>query len=191
MAHGAAQDPPDQTAIKHLSALPYYNSLLRTTCVATMLSAGHANNALPQSARANVNCRIFPGESPADVQRTLERVVGDANVKVTRVVDKSADGVAIPFVPVPPSPLLPELMNAFTKTLDSMWPGLPIVPTMSTGASDGKYLRMAGIPTYGISCMFFDMEDDRSHGRDERVGVQDFYDGVEFGYRLMKTLSSK
>ncbi len=187
---GAAQDPPDSTAIKHLSAMPYYNSLLRTTCVATTLSAGHANNALPQSARANVNCRIFPGENPTEVQKTLERVVGDSDVKVSRVVDKSADGAAIPFVPVPPSPLLPELTNAFAQTLESMWPGVPIVPTMSTGATDGKYLRIAGIPTYGVSCMFFDMEDDRSHGRDERVGVQDFYDGVLFGYRFMKALSS-
>lgn len=187
---GAAQDPPDSVAIKHLSGMPYYNSLLRTTCVATTLAAGHANNALPQSARANVNCRIFPGESPADVQRSLERVIANPNVKVTRVVDKSADGAAIPFVPVPPSPLLPQLMGALNKILGSMWPGIPVVPTMSTGASDGKYLRIAGIPTYGISCMFFDMEDDRSHGRDERVGVQDFYDGVEFGYRFLKALSS-
>jgi acetylornithine deacetylase/succinyl-diaminopimelate desuccinylase-like protein len=188
---GAAQDPPDATAIKHLSAMPYYNSLLRTTCVATMLSAGHANNALPQSARANVNCRIFPGENPVEVQKTLQRVIADPNVTITPLIDKSPDGSPVPIVAVPPSPLLPELMNAYTETLSTMWPGLPIVPTMSTGATDGKYLRMAGIPTYGISCMFFDMEDDRSHGRDERVGVQDFYDGVEFGYRFMKALSSK
>jgi acetylornithine deacetylase/succinyl-diaminopimelate desuccinylase-like protein len=188
---GAAQEPPDQNAIKHLSAMPYYNSLLRTTCVSTMLSAGHAANALPQSARANVNCRIFPGEDPVEVQKTLERVVADSHVKVTPVVDKSADGTPIPIVPVPPSLLLPELTTAYAQTLATMWPGLPVVPTMSTGATDGKYLRIAGIPTYGIACMFFDMEDDRSHGRDERVGVQDFYDGVEFGYRFMKALSSK
>jgi acetylornithine deacetylase/succinyl-diaminopimelate desuccinylase-like protein len=188
---GAAQEPPDQNAIKHLSAMPYYNSLLRTTCVATLLTAGHAANALPQSARANVNCRIFPGEDPVEVQKTLERVVADSNVKIAPVVDKSADGTPIPIVPVPSSPLLPELTSAYAQTLATMWPGLPVVPTMSTGATDGKYLRIAGIPTYGIACMFFDMEDDRSHGRDERVGVQDFYDGVEFGYRFMKTLSAK
>ena len=187
---GAAQEPPDPAAIQHLSAIPYYNSLLRTTCVATMLSAGHAANALPQTARANVNCRIFPGEDPEEVRKTLERVVADPKVKITSVTDKTADGKSIPIVAVPPSPLLPDLLNALNRTLSTMWPGLPVVPTMSTGASDGKYLRIAGIPTYGIACMFFDMEDDRSHGKDERVGVADFYDGIEFAYRFMKTLSS-
>jgi acetylornithine deacetylase/succinyl-diaminopimelate desuccinylase-like protein len=187
---GAAQQPPNPTAIQHLSTIPYYNALLRTTCVATMLSAGHAPNALPQSARANVNCRIFPGEDPEQVRKTLERVVGDPGVKVTMVADKTSDGKAIPIVAVPPSPLVPELTDALERTLSTMWSGMQVVPTMSTGATDGKYLRIAGIPTFGIACMFFDMEDDRSHGRDERVGVQDFYDGVEFGYRFMKSLSS-
>jgi acetylornithine deacetylase/succinyl-diaminopimelate desuccinylase-like protein len=187
---GAAQMPPKPIAIQHLSAMPYYNSLLRTTCVATMLAGGHAANALPQSARATVNCRIFPGEDPEEVRRTLQRVVADPNVKVTVIPEKTADGKLIPIVAVPPSALQPELKAALEHTLSAMWPGLPVVPTMSTGATDGKYLRIAGIPTFGIACMFFDMEDDRSHGRDERVGVQDFYDGVEFGYRFMKSLSS-
>jgi acetylornithine deacetylase/succinyl-diaminopimelate desuccinylase-like protein len=188
---GAAQQPPDPTALQHLSATPYYNSLLRTTCVATKLAGGHAANALPQSARATVNCRIFPGQDPEEVLKTLERVVGDPKVKVSVIPEKTADGKLIPIVAVPPSPLLPELTAALNQTLATMWPGLPVVPTMSTGATDGKYLRIAGIPTYGIACMFFDMEDDRSHGRDERVGVNDFYDGVEFGYRFMKALSSQ
>jgi acetylornithine deacetylase/succinyl-diaminopimelate desuccinylase-like protein len=187
---GAAQETPDPSAIEHLSKIPYYNSLLRTTCVATVLSGGHAANALPQTARANVNCRVFPGEDPEEVHKTLERIVNDPKVKVTFVTERAADGKSIPIVGVPPSPLLPELTGALDKTLSTMWPGLPVVPTMSTGATDGKYLRIAGIPTYGIACMFFDMEDDRSHGKDERVGVADFYDGVEFGYRFMKTLSS-
>jgi acetylornithine deacetylase/succinyl-diaminopimelate desuccinylase-like protein len=187
---GAAEDPPNPSAIQHLSTIPYYNSLLRTTCVATMLSAGHAPNALPQSARANVNCRIFPGEDPAQVLKTLERVVDDPNVKVAPVAEKTSDGKSIPVVAVPPSPLQPELIAALERTLGTMWSGMEVVPTMSTGATDGKYLRIAGIPTFGIACMFFDMEDDRSHGKDERVGVQDFYDGVEFGYRFMKTLST-
>jgi acetylornithine deacetylase/succinyl-diaminopimelate desuccinylase-like protein len=187
---GAAQQSPDPTAIQHLSAIPYYNSLLRTTCVATLLSAGHAANALPQTARANVNCRIFPGEDPQEIRKTLERVVGDPKVSITSVTEKTADGKPIPIVAVPPSPLLPDLLTALNQTLSTMWPGLPVVPTMSTGATDGKYLRIAGIPTYGIACMFFDMEDDRSHGKDERVGVADFYDGIEFTYRFMKTLSS-
>ncbi len=187
---GAAQEPPDPVAIQHLSAMPYFNALLRTTCVATMLAGGHAANALPQSARATVNCRIFPGEDPEEVHRALERVVADPGVRVALIQEKTADGKLSPIVAVPPSALLPELTSALDRTLSAMWPGLPVVPTMSTGATDGKYLRVAGIPTFGIACMFFDMEDDRSHGKDERVAVQDFYDGVEFGYRFMKALSS-
>jgi acetylornithine deacetylase/succinyl-diaminopimelate desuccinylase-like protein len=186
----AAKQPPDAAAVERLSANPYYNSLLRTTCVATMLSGGHAPNALPQTARANVNCRIFPGEDPEDVRKTLERVAADPKVSVTMVPEKTADGQLIPRVTVPPSPLLPELTAAMEKTLAAMWPGVPLIATMSTGASDGKFTRIAGIPTYGISCMFFDMNDDRSHGKDERVGVQDFYDGVDFNYKLIKELSS-
>jgi acetylornithine deacetylase/succinyl-diaminopimelate desuccinylase-like protein len=187
---GAAKEPADPEAIRRLSENAYYNSLLHTTCVATMLSGGHAPNALPQMARANVNCRIFPGEEPEHVRKTLEHVIGDSKVSVTVVPEKTADGKLIPLVSVPPSPLLPEVTSSLEKTLATMWPGIPVVPTMSTGASDGKFLRIAGIPTYGISCMFFDMDDHRAHGKDERVGVQDFYDGVEFGYRFMKTLST-
>ena len=188
--HGAAKQPPDPEAVKRLSASPYYNSLLRTTCVATMLSGGHAPNALPQTARANVNCRIFPGEQPEQVRKTLERVIGDPRLRVTPVAEKTADGKLIPIVGVPPSPLLPAVTGAFERILATMWPGVPVVPTMSTGASDGKFLRIAGIPTYGISCMFFDMDDHRSHGKDERVGVEDFYDGVEFGFRFIETLAT-
>jgi acetylornithine deacetylase/succinyl-diaminopimelate desuccinylase-like protein len=187
---GAAKEPADADSIKRLSNNPYYNSLLHTTCVATMLSGGHAPNALPQMARANVNCRIFPGEGPEHVRKTLEHVAADPKLSITAVAQKTADGQLIPIVTVPPSPLLPEVTGALDRTLATMWPGVPIVPTMSTGATDGKYLRIAGIPTYGIACMFFDMEDHRSHGKDERVGVQDFYDGVEFGYRFLKTLST-
>jgi acetylornithine deacetylase/succinyl-diaminopimelate desuccinylase-like protein len=187
---GAAKEPADPDSIKRLSNNPYYNSLLHTTCVATMLSGGHAPNALPQMARANVNCRIFPGEDPEHVRKTLEHVVADPKVSITVVAQKTVDGQIVPIVTVPPSPLLPEVTSALDRTLATMWPGVPIVPTMSTGATDGKYLRIAGIPTYGIACMFFDMEDHRSHGKDERVAVQDFYDGVEFGYRFMKTLST-
>jgi acetylornithine deacetylase/succinyl-diaminopimelate desuccinylase-like protein len=187
---GAAKEPPDLEAIKRLSNNPYYNSLLHTTCVATMLSGGHAPNALPQKARANVNCRIFPGDDPEGVRKTLEHVIGDPKVSVTVVPEKTADGQLIPIVAVPPSPLLPEVTTALENTLATMWPGVPVVPTMSTGATDGKYLRIAGIPTYGISCMFFDMDDHRSHGKDERVGLQDFYDGVEFAYRFTKVLAT-
>jgi len=188
---GVAKEPPEPEAIKRLSANPFYNSLLHTTCVATMLSGGHARNALPQKARANVNCRIFPGEDPEGVRKTLERVVGDPKVSVSFVPEKTADGQLIPIVAVLPSPVLPEVTTALERTLATMWPGVPMVPTMSTGASDGKFLRIAGIPAYGVSCMFFDMDDHRSHGKDERIVAQDFYDGVEFAYRLVKTLSAK
>jgi acetylornithine deacetylase/succinyl-diaminopimelate desuccinylase-like protein len=186
--------PPDaahlNAAVQRLSASPYYNSLLHTTCVATMLSGGHAPNALPQTARANVNCRIFPGEDPEDVRKALEHVANDPKVTVTVVAQRSADGKIVPVVGVPPSPLLPEVMHALEKTLSASWPGVPLIATMSTGATDGRITRIAGIPTYGISCMFFDRNDIRAHGKDERLGVQDFYDGVEFNYKLIRQLSS-
>jgi acetylornithine deacetylase/succinyl-diaminopimelate desuccinylase-like protein len=186
--------PPDaaqlHAAVQRLSASPYYNSLLHTTCVATMLSGGHAPNALPQAARANVNCRIFPGEDPEEIRHALESVANDPKVTVTIVAQRSADGKTVPVVTVPPSPLHPEVMHALEKTLSASWPGVPLIATMSTGATDGRITRIAGIPTYGISCMFFDRNDIRAHGKDERLGVQDFYDGVDFNYKLIRELSS-
>jgi acetylornithine deacetylase/succinyl-diaminopimelate desuccinylase-like protein len=186
-----AKEPPDPAAIARLSQSAYFNSLLHTTCVATMLTGGHAPNALPQMARANVNCRIFPGEDPEAIRKTLEKVAADPKVVVTIVPVKDSNGEIIPAVGVPPSPLLPEVIQAETETVQHFWPGLPVVPTMSTGASDGRYLRIAGIPTYGIACMFFDVNDARAHGKDERVGVKDFDDGVGVAYRLVRNLSSK
>jgi len=186
-----AKNPPDPAAIARLSQVPYFNSLLHTTCVATMLTGGHARNALPQMARANVNCRIIPGEDPETVRKTLENVAADPRVSVTMVPVQAADGSLTPPVGVPPSPLLPEVVEAEEKTVRSFWPGLPVVSSMSTGATDGRYLRIAGIPTYGIACMFFELNDNRAHGKDERIGVQDFYEGVEVNYRLIKNLSSR
>jgi acetylornithine deacetylase/succinyl-diaminopimelate desuccinylase-like protein len=185
----AAKEPPDSAAVLQLSQVPYFNSLLRTTCVATMLTGGHAANALPQMARANVNCRMIPGEDPEAVRKTLETVAADPKVIVTVVPAKASDGSVVPTVGVPPSPLLPEVVQAEEKTVHSLWPGLPVVPTMSTGASDGRFLRIAGIPTYGIACMFFELDHNRAHGKDERIGVKDFHDGVEISYRLMRNLS--
>jgi acetylornithine deacetylase/succinyl-diaminopimelate desuccinylase-like protein len=184
------KEPHDPAAARRLSEVPYYNSLLHTTCVATMLSGGHAPNALPQTARANVNCRIFPGEDPQQILKALERVANDPKVKVSIVSQTGPDGKIVPVIPVRPSPLLAEVTQAMQKTLHDTWPGVPLVATMSTGATDGKYTRIAGIPTYGIACMFFDRNDDRSHGKDERVGVQDFYDGVAFNYKLIRELST-
>jgi acetylornithine deacetylase/succinyl-diaminopimelate desuccinylase-like protein len=185
----AAKQPPNAPAVERLSTMPYYNALLRTTCVATLLSGGHAPNALPQTARANVNCRIFPGEDPEKVRQTLERIVADPKVAVTVVPQRAADGTLVPLVAVPPSPLLPELTLAMDKTIRAMWGNLPVVATMSTGATDGTITRIAGIPTYGIACLFFERNDNRAHGKDERIGIQDFYEGVEFNYRLIRELS--
>jgi acetylornithine deacetylase/succinyl-diaminopimelate desuccinylase-like protein len=187
---GVVKQPPDGAAVARLSATPYYNALLRTTCVATMLAGGHAPNALPQMARANVNCRIFPGEDPAEVRKTLERVVADPKVSVSDVALRAADGSLVRLVTVPPSPLLPEVTRAMDKTVRQLYGNVPIMATMSTGATDGRITRTAGIPTYGISCMFFQMNDNRAHGKDERVGVQDFYDGITFNYNLIHALSS-
>jgi acetylornithine deacetylase/succinyl-diaminopimelate desuccinylase-like protein len=177
--------PPEAAALARLSAIPYYNSRLRTTCVATRLEGGHANNALPGMARANVNCRILPGHSPDEIQAMLVKVLDDPRIEVSR-----AAGLAGSGLPNPPSPLRPDLMRALEKVTGEMWPGVPIVPVMDAGASDGAISRAAGFPTYGLPGLFMDVDDDRSHGRDERIRVACFYDGVDFYYRLVKTLST-
>jgi acetylornithine deacetylase/succinyl-diaminopimelate desuccinylase-like protein len=146
-----------------------------------MLEAGHAENALPQRARATVNCRILPGEPPEDVLATLRRVVADSQIAVTPIA---------PAKPSPPSPLTPDILRSIEETTREMWPGLPVIPTMSTGATDGLYLRQAGIPVYGVSGMFGDAEDVRAHGQDERINASWFYDGLEFCYRLVKRLTA-
>ncbi len=182
---GILQNPPDPAALARLSAIPYYNARIRTTCVATRLDGGHANNALPGMAHANVNCRILPGHSPDEIEATLVKVLGDSHIAVTH-----APGLASSGIPNPPSPLRPDLMAALQKVSNQMWPGIPIVPVMDAGASDGAISRAAGLPTYGLPGLFMDVDDDRSHGRDERVRVASFYDGVDFYYRLVKALSS-
>jgi acetylornithine deacetylase/succinyl-diaminopimelate desuccinylase-like protein len=177
----AARKSPDRGALARLSASPYDNALLRTTCVATRLDAGHAENALPQTARAVVNCRILPGESPAEVRSALIRVINDNKISVTAIADATASD---------PSPLRPDIMAAVEQVTDQMWPGVPVIPLMSTGATDGLFLRNAGIPTYGVSGLFEEVDDNRAHGKDERMGVKQFYEGREFLYRLVKALSS-
>jgi acetylornithine deacetylase/succinyl-diaminopimelate desuccinylase-like protein len=171
----------NREAAARLSKSPYYNAMLRTTCVATQLQGGHAENALPQTARATVNCRIFPGTDPKDIQRTLEGVVGDEAVRFSPV---------LPANPSLPSPLLPEVMGAIETITEEMWPGVPVVPTMSTGATDGLYLRNSGIPTFGVSGIFGDVDDARAHGKDERLLTTSLYEGREFLYRLVRELSS-
>jgi acetylornithine deacetylase/succinyl-diaminopimelate desuccinylase-like protein len=174
---------PDAAAAARLSAaVPFYNSLMRTTCVATRLQGGHANNALPQMAGANVNCRILPGVSPTSVRDKLVEVLADPQIKVTFVGQAN---------PSKPSPLRPDVMNAVESLTKQMFPGVIVVPVMSTGATDGLYLRNAEIPTYGVDGTFGDMEDVRAHGRDERVGVKQFFEGLEFQYRLIKMLAGR
>jgi len=173
-----ARDPANARAIATLSADPAYNSQLRTTCVATMLDGGHAPNALPQRARANVNCRILPDANTEEVQAALQQAIGDPKVKVW--TDRAARNS-------PPSPLTRELMGEIERVTREMWPGVPVIPTMSTGATDGLYLRNAGIPVYGVSGFFY--TDTFAHGMNERIPQKAFFEGGEFMYRLMKRVS--
>ncbi len=183
----AAAIPPDPGAARRLSASPYYNALLRTTCVATRLDGGHANNALPQTARATVNCRLLPGRAPEEARRALVGIVADPRIRVSRLGGRaSADDDRV----APPSTIEPELLAALERVAPATWPSVPVVPTMETGGTDGYELRPAGIPTFGISGVFIDIDDVRAHGKDERVGVESFHEGVEFYYRLIKAISS-
>ena len=176
-----ARPNPDTAAIRRLSdQSPVYNAQLRTTCVATELAGGHAENALPQTASATVNCRMLPGTPSEDVQRTLNAVVNDTAVVIS---------VVTAATPSPASPLTPTVMGPIERVTKRLW-NVPVVPVMETGATDGLYLRNAGIPVYGVSGVFVDINDIRAHGRDERIGVQDYYDGAEYIYQLVKELSS-
>jgi len=181
---------PDPAAIARLSRDPYFNSTMRTTCVATRLNAGHANNALPQTAQANVNCRILPGHSPEEIRQQLIAMFADSKVAVRYVSGVGAVEERAPetrgFVPIAPSP---EVMKPLEKLADEMWPGAPVLPVMETGASDSIYTSAAGLPTYGISGMAIDQDDVRAHGKDERLRVSSFYDGVEFFYRYLRALT--
>jgi acetylornithine deacetylase/succinyl-diaminopimelate desuccinylase-like protein len=182
---GILQNPPEPQALARLSAMPYYNARFRTTCVATRIDGGHALNALPGYAHANVNCRILPGHSPEEIQAALVKIIDDPKIAVTLAAATGAPSPANP-----PSPLRSDVMGPLEKVSHEMWPGIPIVPVMDAGASDGAVSRAAGIPTYGVPPIFMDVDDDRSHGRDERIRVAEFYVGVDFYYRFVKALSS-
>jgi acetylornithine deacetylase/succinyl-diaminopimelate desuccinylase-like protein len=177
----ALSDKPDPAALERLSANPRYNAQLRTTCVATKLEGGHAYNALPQTARATVNCRIMPGEKVEDVTAALTRVLADDKITVTPLGQPVLSA---------PSVIDEGLLAAIEKTSAEFWPGTPVVPIMSAGATDGSYLRNAGIPTFGHSGLAGDVDDNRIHGKDERVAVKAFYEGGEYLYRLVKRLSA-
>ena len=182
--------PPDAAAIKRLSANPFYNATIRTTCVATMMSAGQATNALPARAQANVNCRILPGHSQEEVRQDLIRIFADPTLKVAYTTGAGEEiGKGSDRVSAAPPPLKEEVFKPLRETVQSMWPGLTILPEMQTGASDSVYTMAAGIPSYGFNGMSIDEGDDREHGRDERLGVESYYTGVEFQYRYLKALT--
>src|SRR3954468_14417682 len=176
-----AASTPDAAAAARLSEkLPYWNSMMRTTCVPTRLAGGHANNALPQLATANVNCRILPGLGVESVKQTIIDTLADPKITVSLVREAH---------PSQPAVLREDVMGAVESLTKEMFPGVVVVPVMSTGATDGLYFRNAGIPTFGIDGTFGDIDDVRAHGRDERVGVKQYFEGLEFQYRLIKALA--
>jgi acetylornithine deacetylase/succinyl-diaminopimelate desuccinylase-like protein len=177
-----AADPSDNTAAATLAAAePAWNAILRTTCVATLLEGGHATNALPQRARANVNCRIFPGTSVEQVRQALEQVVADPQVKITTLETRSQIS--------PPPPLTERVLGPARKVAAEVFPGVPLVPLMAAGGTDAAFLTPAGIPTYGLSGIFADKEGSHAHGLDERLRVKSLMDGRDYLYRLVKAYS--
>lgn len=186
-------DPPDQGAIAKVSAEDaILNSTMRTTCVATRLAAGHANNALPQTATANVNCRIFPGHSTEEIRQELVKIVADPKVQVGYVqIDGSITPTAPEVQQLPPVALREDVMKPLRKVSAEFWPDMPVVPNMSIGASDSRYAHSAGMPSFGVQGVALDNNDIRAHGKDERLPVQSFNVGVQFYYRYLKLLTSE
>jgi len=174
-----AEDRASDADIARLDSSVQLRIMMRTTCVATQLEAGHAENALPQTAAAIVNCRILPQESSDGTIATVRRVLANDAVRVTIDYDAIAS---------PPSPLTADVMDPVVQIAKEMFPGIPVITEMSAGATDGLYLRNVGIPTYGVSALGEDTDDHRAHGRDERIRVQSFYDSVEYWYRLLRAL---
>ncbi|MDP9065435.1 MAG: M20/M25/M40 family metallo-hydrolase, partial [Pseudomonadota bacterium] len=187
-ANGAAMsavvaNPGDSAAIAILDQDRNWHAMLRTTCVATMLSAGHATNALPQRARANINCRIFPGVAREEILAQLVKIANDPAV-----------AVSIPEIRGPlarPSPLTRKILEPVETVAHQLWPAVPIVPTLEPGASDAQFLNPAGIPTYGITGIFTDPDGGGIHGLNERVRVQSVYEGRTFLYRLVKLYANQ
>jgi acetylornithine deacetylase/succinyl-diaminopimelate desuccinylase-like protein len=176
-----AQSPPDLAAAERLSQNVRLNAELRTTCVATLISGGHAENALPQRARATIQCRMLPGDSADNVRQLLVAVLADPAIRIT---------LDAPPIVSPESLPTAQIMNKAALVAHSMWPGVPVIPTMATGFSDDRQTRSAGIPSYDISGVWNDVDENRAHGRDERIGVQAFDESVEFTYRLIKAMSA-
>jgi len=184
--------PPDLAAAARLSAEPSFNSNFRTTCVATRLSGGHANNALPQTAQANVNCRIFPGHSPEEIRRQLVAVFADPQLTVKYVSDAGviADTAPERKAMTPPAPIK-EVFEPLTRITQEIWPGTPVTPVMENGASDSIYFAQAGIPSYGYSAIALERDDDRAHGQDERLPVDSYWKSLDFFYAFAKELGGQ
>lgn len=177
------RSPPDAAALARVTHDPSYNAILHTTCVATMLDAGHAPNALPQRARANVNCRIFPGHTQEEIRRKLEQVVADSEIHVTFV--DPPERVSAPPV------LTKQILSPIETITEEMWPGVPVLLSMSPGATDARFLTPAGIPTYGVCGIFADPATINTHGFNERLGVQSLLEGREFLDRLIRAYAGK
>lgn len=175
-----ASGSTNRAVLARLSETPLYNALLRTTCVATMIQGGHAENALPQTARATVNCRMLPGDDPAAVEKAIVRVINDTSVHLSPI-DTAIQS--------PESPLRPDLFTAIDASVKAIWGPVPIVPTMETGATDGLYLRNAGTPVYGLNGLFLAIDDVRAHGKDERIPIKSFDDSLDFTYDLLKRIT--
>jgi len=187
---GVLATPMDMKAEAAFSKRPEDSATLRTTCVATMLNAGRAPNALPALAQANVNCRILPGHSQEEIRQVLVKLFGDPKLTVEYVAD---DGTVTATAParesLPPPPVREDVFGPLREVTAEMWPGIPVIPGMSAGASDSIYTMAAGIPSYGVGGVGIDFDDDRAHGRDERVRVESYYSGVEFYYLYLKALA--
>jgi acetylornithine deacetylase/succinyl-diaminopimelate desuccinylase-like protein len=187
--HAILDNPPDLNAAARLSDEPSFNSNFRTTCVATRLAAGHANNALAQTAQANVNCRIFPGHSPEEIRQQLIQVFDDPKLTVKYVSDA---GVVSDTAPerkaiAPPAPIK-EVFDPLTRITQAIWPGVPVTPVMENGASDSIYFAQAGIPCYGYSAVALERDDDRAHGQDERLPIESYWKSLDFFYSFAKAL---
>ena len=181
--NAVAHNNGDAAALIRLSENPYYNALLRTTCTPTLLEGGHARNALPQSAKAVLNCRILPGHSPDDVLRSIMDTVGDKQVEITWQRMQEADW--------PASQVRPEVLATLSKVAHQNWPNVAVMPILDAGESDGRFLRGGGIPTYGTSGVFIDLDNFRNHGRDKRIRIRDFYGGLDFYDQFVKALASQ
>ena len=183
--------PPDPAAAQRLSAEPSINSNFRTTCVATRLIAGHANNALPQTAQANVNCRIFPGHSPEEIRQKLIALFGDPKLTVKYVSDAGEVSETAPErkAMTPPDPIA-EVFEPLTRLTQAIWPGTPVTPVMENGASDSIFYAQAGIPSYGFSAIALEKEDERAHGQDERLPVDSYWKSLDFFYAFAKELGT-